>query len=512
MNPHWNILVRLWLQTFWEKRYLAFCLLVLFPSIGLAIGVLKPKKYRSNMTILVQESAKHNPFLEDLAVETRLKDRISALEALLHSRHVLLGVAVDLEMINEQTTPKEREEAVTQLSKNLSLKLIGDELVVLGYEQRTTDDIDRVLLAVAQRFMDKVLAPERSSISGSVEFLQQQIQNSAANLARTEEDLERFMSANADSLPELHAGNVRRLSELQLALAEKQTDLDGARAKYDILISRMAQTNPVVSRIEADIITLTTELASMRSRYTDSHSAVQSTKRKLDRLTSERNQLLEQAPKFTKEEAELAWTAAARSLPTDSGGLEYLLISQIEQIQLSKSEIAELDRQTTSLQREVSRLDRMVAGFGAIEKQMRQLRSDVDLKRKLHKGLIERADMARVTGALGKFEAPERVKIIDQPTIPTRPTGFPPLFFIAAGFSGAIGIIFSLVAISEITNSSVRTRAELANITSLPVLTRIPQLADPLMGFSAEKKPRTPSSFFLKKFRKTPAKEGVDYA
>ena len=499
MTTSWNILIRLWLQTLWSYRYSIAVILVVLPILGFSVGKMRPKQYESSMTILIQEAAKHNPFLEDLAVETRLKDRIAALDALLHSRHVLLGVAVDLEWISEETPAKEREDIIQLLSESLRLRLVGEELVELHFKQKSQANIDKVLVAVAQRFMEKVLAPERSAIDGSVRFLEDQIKQSAEALSLSEEKLGQFMSQHADNLPDLHPGNVRRLAEMELTLSERRTALDGAKARYDSLIARLSQSNPVVARIEMELISLSAELAALRSRYTDAHSAVQSVKRKLERLRNERTSLLANSPQLTKEEIEEVWTAAAKSLPANSG-LELLLMSQIEQLQEAKAQIADLERQVTTLAREVKSLDALVLSFGGIEKELRQLKGDVSVKRDVHETLQERAEMARVTGALGQFEAPERVKIIDQPTVPTRPTGLPALAFAIVGLVGGVGLSASLVAFSEITNTTIRTQNQLTELTSLPVLARVPKLQDPMAALKFEKKRRFSMRRFLPRF------------
>ena len=471
----WTVLIHLWMRTAWRRRYLFVVLLLLMPVAGFGVGLMSPKIYQSSMTVLIQETAKHNPFLEDLAVETRIADRIAALDALLHSRHILMGVAVDLEWVDQDTDVKEREEIVYGLARRLKLRLVGEELVELTYVQDNVEDIDRVLIAVAQRFIDKVLAPERSSIAGSVEFLEGQITESAEELAQAEQALSEFMSMHADNLPSLHSGNVRRLAELRLALSERQAALTGAEARYSNLLSRLSQNNPVVAQIEQQIVSITSELAALRSRYTDRHSAVQAAERKLARLRSERNATLASAPKLTEEEIEEIWTAALQSVGEQTG-LQYLLVSQIEALQEAKTHVIDLTRQAATLDREVSTLDSQIAGYGNIEKELRRLQGNVNVKRDVHERLQERAEMARVTGALGKFEAPERVKVIDQPTIPSRPIGFGAPIFAIMGLVAAIAMSIGIVAIEEVTDTSIRTRVRASHLINAPVIARIPHL------------------------------------
>lgn len=471
----WQVYLHLWIKKAWSFRYAIVAMLIVMPILGFGAGHVRPKHYETTMTILIQESAKHNPFLEDLAVETRVGDRIAALKALLHSRHVLMGVATDLEWIDEETADSTREAILEELSSSLKVRLVGDELVELRYRRQTPTDIDRVLIAVAQRFMDKVLAPERSSIAGSQRFLGEQIQESEKQLLEAEAKLAVFMSKHASSLPDLHAGNVRRLADMRLALSEKRTALRGAEARYRSLIERLAENNPVVAEIEQQIVEISASLAALRSRYTDLHSDVQAAERKLSRLRAERDAMVTEAPTLTEAEVEEIWTAAARAASPESG-LQILLVSQIENLHFAKSEVIDLERQTETLEKEVKDLESLVLGFGEIETQLGRLQSDVAVKRDVHSSLQERAEMAQVTGALGQFEAPERVKVIDHPTVPTKPVGFAPIVYAILGMVVGIACGAGLVVASEVVDGSIRTCAELEHLAGVPVLARIPQL------------------------------------
>lgn len=64
------------LESAWRRRYLIVLPIILMPFIGLTIAKLAPKHYDSHTSMLIQETAKMNPFLEDLAVSTMLKRAI----------------------------------------------------------------------------------------------------------------------------------------------------------------------------------------------------------------------------------------------------------------------------------------------------------------------------------------------------------------------------------------------------------------------------------------------------
>jgi len=108
----------------WRRRYLLLWPMVLMPVLALLIGVFTPKNYVSHTTMLIQETSRLNPFMADFAVSTQLEERMSALSALLHSRHILHKVATDTGQINPSDTVQANR-VLASLSDALQVRLIG---------------------------------------------------------------------------------------------------------------------------------------------------------------------------------------------------------------------------------------------------------------------------------------------------------------------------------------------------------------------------------------------------
>ena len=121
----------------WRRRYVIAVPLVLFPIIGFIIGKTTPRYYDSHTSMLIQETAKMNPFLEDLAVSTMLKDRLDALKTLLHSRHILASVAKERGLIPENPTPAELDYVIGELSSSLKVTKLGRDLLQIEYRSFT---------------------------------------------------------------------------------------------------------------------------------------------------------------------------------------------------------------------------------------------------------------------------------------------------------------------------------------------------------------------------------------
>jgi uncharacterized protein involved in exopolysaccharide biosynthesis len=97
--------------------------------------------------------------------------------------------------------------------------------------------------------------------------------------------------------------------------------------------------------------------------------------------------------------------------------------------------------------------------------------------REIHDQLAKRFEMARVTGSLGRFEAPERVKLIDPPTEPTTPTTPPAILFLAFGIVGGLILGVGLATVAETLDGSLRRREQVEKQLGIPLLSRIPTIS-----------------------------------
>ena len=149
-----------------------FCIV---PIVVIALGLSAQKQYTNHATILIEESALLNPYLDDLSFSFQLSDRMAALRTLVISRKVLIAVAKETQLIAEDATPKQVEEIHQKLSKALSLSLIGDELVRINFIWHDQSQMKPVLEKVVEKFIERLLAPTKASLDTSEQFFFKQL-------------------------------------------------------------------------------------------------------------------------------------------------------------------------------------------------------------------------------------------------------------------------------------------------------------------------------------------------
>ena len=458
----------------WRHRYVIVLPILLLPFVGLLVGVTSPKQYVAHTRMLIQETAKMNPFLEDLAVSSMLKERMDALQTLLHSRHILGSVAQQRGLVDEQTPPAQYDEVVAQLSSGLSVNMAGKDLIRIDFNANNPEGMKQTLEIVSQQFIEQLLAPERSSMKDSSRFLAEHLETRREELEQAESKLAAFKDKHPNELPELHLTNISRLAQLRQRLAEREAELAGASKSLGGIDQQLSKTNPVVGRIEEQIIRLRSELALLRARYTDNHSSIQGVLRNLRRLEEERRSVLSANEEVVN--TDQLWDIVSSSRINNDGDSQPLLISQLQNLQSARSQVDALQEETRSLKTMIKQLEQQTSGFAAHEQQLINLERGLKVKTELYEDLLQRHEMARVTGSLGLFEQEKRVKIIDQAFTPNTPTNLPLIMFIIAGLIGGCALGGGMATMLELGDSTIRRREQLEALTGVPVLSRIPPM------------------------------------
>jgi len=470
----------------WRQRYLILVPILIMPIVGGIIAMTRGKIFDTHTTILVQETSKLNPFLEDLSVSTNLKERMAALDTLVHSRHVLFSVAEELALIDDETDSSERARVSRNISKGLNLTQEGKDLVKISYRSGEPENMKEILQVVSQHFIEQLLAPERSSIEQSEKFILMQLQSQKKQLLESEKKLSLFKQQYATDLPAYHGGNIKRLRQLKQKLAEKELSWSAAKGVLLSMDERLSSSNPVVAALEKRIVQLTSELALLRARYTDQHSKVINVQRQVDRLQVKRNSLLEKTAKLTPEEIERLWHLAMSSSVTQvvSGNENNapLLVSQLQEIQKSRALEEGLKQEIKSLKAQIQEMEEQVKAFAIIERDLTELERELNTKQSLYDEFLKRYEMAKITGSLGRFEEKNRIKIIDEPYTPLWPSNIPSIVFIVAGLIGGMFFGAGMAVIVEIMDTSVRRSSQLQVFTQAPVLSRIPKFKDLLQA------------------------------
>lgn len=460
----------------WRRRYIIVLPMLLLPVLALMLSSVTPKQYHSYTTLLIQETTKLNPFLEDFSVSTQLKERMAGLNALLHSRHMLLSVAQELNYVDDENASNANA-VVRRLSSGLSVRLIGSDMIELSFRSGDPSEMAVVLETVTKHFLQNLLAPERSSVNASETFLQTQLKTQEASLIEAEKRLAQYKAENSARLPDQYSFDVQQLRGAEATLREKETALAGAQAKTQSLKNQLLKTNPMLARLEENLIQLNAQRTLLKTRYTDLHSKVVSINREIAQLELERDAMLNTTQQLSELDIQQLWRLATEMTQgISSGQTRPLLISQLESLEAANAEERQLENEITQLKQVIKQLERKLESFAGVEQQLIELQRDIQTKQTLYNDFLKRYELAKVTGALGRYEESDRVKIIDQPYTPTAPMNPGWIIYLVAGVFGGAALGGGLAMMLEISDTRITRRDELEKLTGIPVLTRLPKV------------------------------------
>jgi polysaccharide chain length determinant protein (PEP-CTERM system associated) len=468
------------LDAAWRRRYLIFVPIILMIPLSILASRVAPRVYEAKTILVLQETSKENPFLTDYAIGLNVKDRIAALTSLLGSEHILLSVLKELGEVKEGGDPAKTAYQIRELSGAITLRLTGTDLFELHLRGSRPEGLGRKLEAVTKHFLLQLLSPEQSRLRATQGFLREQMDKRREELEAAEKDMAEFKRQNAELLPDIYEKNLQRLQAMEGDLASRQVELAGARGQFETMRSQLASANPIVGRLEESIVQVTADLTALRSRYTEGHSEVQAAERRLKRLQEERQATIDAMRGVDAVDIDTLWrfaTSATSPAGHDQDKQHPLLVSQLLRLQDAKSKIATLEQQIGKLKESIAELRRYAIAFTPIEQKRKDLEARVAKFRAVYEALQTRYDNATTSLALGVFEAPERVKVIDPAADPTAPAGLPGFVFLIAGVFSGLALGAGLAFIAELLDPRLRYPAQFTALTHLPVLVRLPRIA-----------------------------------
>lgn len=469
------------LLSVWLHRYLLLTPILIMPILITLFGFLITPRYQAHTTILVQETALMNPFLEDLSISFNLEERIDALRLMARS-HLLLS-----DVIKEQNLAKEEETQkinglVEKIGQDLRIDLVGSDVIRMTLTWEKADQMEGLINAISREFLSRLKAPGQTSVVNSEEFLAEQLLTTQAELEAAEAALANFKIKYADNLPLLQSTHAMSGNQLESRLRETEILMLKAKTKRDTLYRRLEHINPVIGILEEEIIKYQAELAVLRANYTDEHSSIKSVLQRLNRLEEESSRLVKEQRKLTPEQIEQLWQRAA-NLPTTSdtdGNTSNpsisILLSQLEQLQTAETEIETLSDEIKLLKEQLSRYSTQRENFAALEQELKILERNTTVKSIIYNKLLERYEMANITSKLGQFEESDKLKVIEQPNIPEVSTNRSWILNLVIGLGAGLGLGASLTTISILLDTKIYHPLQLTKLTNTPLLTILPYI------------------------------------
>jgi len=432
-----------------------------------------PDIYRSQTVILVDAQQVPSSYVQT-TVSTSFQDRLSTIQQQVMSPTRLKNM-IEKNGFFPGLRAKVSEDALIQkVQKSTSVEVAGHfSSFKIAYQGNDPNEVSQIANQLAETFITENMQARQAQFSGTAEFLDNQLQETKSQLEVKERQLQGVKSTNVMDLPESKQFHLEALNNLRTQLAASEDRVRQAKQDKIMLESMMNTNAPTVevdgggagisSPLQNQIEKLESHLAELRAQYGPNFPDVRKAQADLDRLKKKEAAKKTQAP---------APALVEPLVPT--GNRRNPVIEA--QIQKLDQEITDQTNLQGPLQQQidfhVSKLERVPI----FEQQIAGLMRDYDSLRSHYQSLLDKKLSAQMASELEARQKGERFVILDPAPIPNQPSGPNRVIIGFAGLLlGLIGGVGSAIAI-EMTDASVRSEHEAAELLGIPVLVGIPQM------------------------------------
>jgi polysaccharide chain length determinant protein (PEP-CTERM system associated) len=468
------------LKGVWKYRWHAVIVAWVIAVAGWIRVYTLPDDYQASARVFVDTQSILKPLLSGMTTVPNVEQQVSIMSRTLLSRPNVEKVMRMVDLDIKAKTPKENEEMLTDLMKELKIVGTGrDDIYTISYSNanpRIAKDIVQSLLTI---FVEGSIGDKKNDSEKAIQFLDEQIKNYEARLITAENALKDFKIKHSGSLPQggdygtqVQTG-ADQLNQARLELREAEQARNAIQSQ--IYGNGPGGKNVTVNpELDARILAMQKNLDTMRMQYTEQHPDVVATKRLLKQLEAQK---IEEAKNFK---------------PGVDRGANYSPMLQQLNVSLSAAE-ARVASMRARVDEYVARYDRLKTqsvNGPELESQLAQLNRDYQVNRDNYQQLVSRREAARLSGDLSKTTDMIKFRVIDPPTVPLRPAGPDRLRLASLVFFGALIAGVAVALLLSQLRPTYLSQQGLRESTGLPILGSVS------MNWTDHEKAKRRRSFF----------------
>lgn len=470
-----------------------------------AVSWFVPAYYRSETLILVEQQKVPEQYVVS-NVASDIQDRLQSMTQQILSRTRLLHIIDELHLYADQRSRLSPDEIVDKMRQDITIDLVQapghrEDLTAfkISYSSRDARLSQQVTNHLTSLFIDENLKDRQQQSESTTNFLENQLSDARKGLAEQEQRVREFKSRYLGELPGQMQSSVQILSGLQSRLQSelealnqsKQQNLylESLATQYRSMREGMpqgAKSKDLPPALDQELARLKTQLADVQARYTERHPDYRKLKQQIAKIEKMKEQLQADPntsiPNGTNNSNTDPATKDSALHPTDLAELREMspMLELESQLKANKLEIANRQKQIDSLSSEIQRYQDRINQTPAREQQLADLNRDYEQSRANYDSLLAKRNQSELATNLEKRQQGEQFRIIDPPSLPTKPYQPNRLLFSIFGLLGGAFLAAAGAAVSEIVDDRIRDEKELEEFVSAQILAEIPPVPTPM--------------------------------
>ena len=474
--PVWGILRRRWR---WGALAAVGCLV---PAVSVIEFL--PDVYRSKATVLIERQQIPDELVRS-TVTSALETRLHTITQEILSRPHLEGLAAQFGVGKEWSSQESPEVAIERVRRSIDVELetskVGRDYsstavaFTVGYSSRDPEKAARVANALAQSYVEKNLAMRKEEAAGTAEFLRDQLAATSRKLQDQEKVVSAFKERHTGQLPEQLPANLATLEQLNVQLRLNSENEISARERRAALVKQLNEVEGMAPAVAPDaagnrLLQLRQSLATLQARYSDKYPDVVRVKAEIQAM-----------------EAQLRRPGGDDSKPgsviIDANPMTFELRRSIDAVDV---ELARLKAEKDNLHTSVTVYQERVEMAPRREQEAQSLTRDYETTKEQYKSLVNRERESQLAEDMEQHRKGEQFRIIEPALVPRGPSAPNRRLLIPLMLPLALGLGLAAMIILEFGDKSVRSAEEIAALTHMRVVARIP----PIVGALAEQERR----------------------
>ncbi len=489
IGDYWAILGR---RFWWILLPLFICWAIIW-----SLSWLLPVTYRSEALILVEQQKVPENYVAS-NVTVNLQDRLQSMTQQILSR-TRLQTTIDRFHLYPPDNGLGRfarlADPVEQMRQQIKIELVQSpghrgELTAfkIEYSARSPDLAQQVNNELTSLFIDENLRSQQQLSESTTAFLNSQLAEARAKLEKQEAKVRAFKATHFSVLPSQMPSNIQILSGLQGQLQTIQRDADGARQHKLYLESLLEQYQSQrvgqgrgdltsLQELDRELTDLRLRLAKARSQYTEDHPDVIALEVKIFKTEKLEKQIQDEIASNRKaNKGRKAADLRAESMQQGSTASVMQIQSQLEANQL---EIRNYEQQQKDIESRISAYQARLNLTPRTEQELADVSRGYEESMSNYRSLLQKQMQSELATSLERRQQGEQFRILDPPSLPTKPSSSNHLNASLSGLILGAIIGLGLAALLELTDMRVRQERDLEGLVPAPVLVSIPHLSKP---------------------------------
>lgn len=445
----------------WRYRWVALLTAWAVALCGWLMVAQIDARYPATARLFVDTNRILEPLLDGIAVQPNIKQKVGLISKTLLSRPNLEELIEKSDLLSTYEGMTE-DDLIELLQKKILITDTNESqsIYVVSYSHKDPQVAIDVVQYIIDIFVSSSRDADRSDNETAQQFLDVQISELEGRLTSAEQRLANFKRKHAGSLPGEAGGFYKRLENLvgaqrtaQLELQEAENRLATLRNNLRIEEGKVRNSSIRSSPFDARISELQGQLDELLVRYTERHPQVSILQGSIADLKAQKAR---SGGGVNNSAALLQKSVVYQKLST--------LMAEAE------AEVAKLQARNSNYTARIAELNSTVDSIPAVEAELKQLDRDYETVRSQHDTLLSKREAARLTGNIDKDSNDVKIRSIDPPFVPSRPTDPDRLLLTALLLVGSVAVGVAVAFFLALLNPVFYNRRSLEHLTQLPVL------------------------------------------